>query len=122
MKNNHSIISSFLNAWHGMMRVLPRQRNFMIEISITLMVFAAGFLFRIDAVAWCIILICIGVVIAFEAINTALEHLADAVNPETHPLVGKAKDVAAAAVLIASIVAGIVGIIIFAPRIIAILL
>ena len=86
------------------------------------MVVAAGFLFRIDAVAWCIILICIGVVIAFEAINTALEHLADAVNPETHPLVGKAKDVAAAAVLIASIVAGIVGIIIFAPRIIAILL
>ncbi len=86
------------------------------------MVVAAGFLLRIDAVAWCIILICIGVVIAFEAINTALEHLADAVNPETHPLVGKAKDVAAAAVLIASIVAGIVGIIIFAPRIIAILL
>jgi len=120
MKNNSSLSGSFLNAVRGILKVLTRQRNFYIEIVIALLVITAGFFFALNPVEWCIILLCIALVISLEAINTAIEHLADAVKPEFDPLIGKAKDVSAGAVLIASMFAGITGIIIFAPRIAAI--
>ena len=61
-------------------------------------------------------MICIALVISLEAVNTALEYLTDLVSPERHPLAGKAKDVAAAAVLIAAIGSAIVGLLIFVPK------
>jgi diacylglycerol kinase len=64
---------------------------------------------------WVALVICIVLVLALEAVNTALEYLTDLVSPEYHPLAGKAKDVAAAAVLIAAIGAVWVGILIFMP-------
>jgi diacylglycerol kinase len=106
-----------MNAVRGIFIVLSGQRNFYIEIVIAALVITAGFFFVLGPVEWCLILICISLVISLEAMNTALEHLADALKPEFDPLIGKAKDVSAGAVLIASIFAGIVGIIIFAPRI-----
>jgi diacylglycerol kinase len=120
MKNNSSLSGSFLNAVRGIHKVLAGQRNFYIEIVISLLVVASGFYFVLNPVEWCIILLCIALVISLEAINTAIEHLADAVIPDFDPLIGKAKDVSAGAVLIASVFAGITGIIIFAPRIAAI--
>jgi len=120
MKKTSSLSVSFLNAVRGILKVLTGQRNFYIEIVISFLVVAAGFYFRLNILEWCIILLCIAFVISLEAINTAIEHLADAVKPEFDPLIGKAKDVSAGAVLIASVFAGIIGIIIFAPRIAAI--
>ncbi len=55
-------------------------------------------------------------VLVSEALNTAIEYLADKVSPESHPLIGKAKDVGAAAVLVAAIAAALVGTIIFGPK------
>lgn len=120
MKNNSSLSGSFLNAVRGILKVLTRQRNFYIEIVIAIFVITIGLIFTLNSVEWCIILLCIALVISLEAINTAIEHLADAVKPEFDPLIGKAKDVSAGAVLIASMFAGITGIIIFAPRMAAI--
>ena len=119
MKNAASLRGSFLNAVNGIIRGLFKQRNFYIEIIIALLVTLAGIIFRISTTEWCLILICIMVVISLEAINTAIETLADALKPDFDPLVGKAKDIAAGAVLIAACIAGIIGIIIFAHRIIA---
>lgn len=81
-----------------------------------LCVIAAGFSFRISAAEWCFVVIAIAMVISCEACNTAIEFLSDRISTEIHPLTGKAKDVAAAAVLIASAGAAMIGVIIFAPK------
>ncbi|MDD2633836.1 MAG: diacylglycerol kinase family protein, partial [Bacteroidales bacterium] len=69
------------------------------------------------AAEWILLLIVVGMVWAAEAINTALELLIDLVSPQKHPLAGRAKDVAAAAVLITAIIAALVGVILFAPHV-----
>ena len=65
---------------------------------------------------WVAISICIALVLALEALNTALEYLTDLVSPEYHPLAGKAKDAAAAAVLLVALGAIVVGLIVFIPH------
>ena len=75
-----------------------------------------GLCARISGVEWALVVFAIGAVWAAEAINTAIELLADAAVPDRHPLVGAAKDVAASAVLIAAISAAVVGAIVFLPR------
>lgn len=65
--------------------------------------------------------LCIALVLSLEALNTAVEHLTDLVSPDYHPLAGKAKDVAAAAVLIAAMGAIVAGGLIFLPKIVALL-
>jgi diacylglycerol kinase len=59
---------------------------------------------------------CFGLVISLEMINSAIENLVDLVSPEYNKLAGKAKDIAAGAVLVAAICAAIVGLIIFLPK------
>ena len=80
------------------------------------MAVGAGFLLGISRLEWVAIVICILLVTAAEAMNTALEYLTDLVSPGFHELAGKAKDAAAAAVLITAIGAVIVGLLIFVPR------
>ena len=83
----------------------------------TILVAAAGFFFGLTAAEWCCIVIAASSVWTAEALNTALELLADAAIEDLHPLVGHAKDVAAGAVLVTAIGAAIVGVIIFWPYI-----
>ena len=78
----------------------------------------AGIIFNIQRSEWIVIVICIGMVIAAEAFNTAIERLVNLVSPEWHPIAGEVKDIAAGAVLICAIAAAIVGLIIFIPYII----
>jgi diacylglycerol kinase (ATP) len=66
--------------------------------------------------AWCALVLAIMAVWTAEALNTALEFLADAATPQMHPLVKKAKDVAAGAVLLSAIGAAIVGVLVFWPH------
>ena len=110
------LIKSFLNAAHGIGFLFKSQPNARIELTIAVIVLISGFLFKISAAEWCIILLCIALVISFEGINTALEVIADKLHPGFSKEIGVAKDVAAGAVLITALVAAIVGFIIFAPR------
>ena len=79
-------------------------------------VIVAGFLFKISAVEWCVICLCIGGVFMAEAFNTAIEKLADKVCEERHPLIGAAKDVAAGAVLLMAVATVVIACIIFIPK------
>lgn len=99
--------------------MLRTQHNAWIHAALTLLVIAAGVLFRLSAVEWCWIVLAIAAVWTAEALNTAFEFLADATTREFHPIVGQAKDVAAGAVLITAIGAGVVGALIFVPRVLA---
>lgn len=80
---------------------------------------AAGFLLDISQMEWIAVVIVIGAVLAAEAVNSALEALADFVSPEYSEAIKRTKDLAAGAVLLMAIAAAIVGGIIFFPKLAA---
>ena len=110
-------IKSVRHALHGIAYVLRSQHNAWVHAAATLLVAAAGFFFQLTAAEWCWIVLAATSVWTAEALNTALELLADAAVEELHPLVGHAKDVAAGAVLVTAIGAVIIGAIIFWPHV-----
>lgn len=96
--------------------------NAWIQLAATVPVILLGVLFRLSPREWLALVIVTGAVFSLEAVNTALERLSDyACNKEIHPLVKKAKDLAAAGVLIAALTALIVGVIIFVPKVVELL-
>lgn len=107
-------IRSVKFAWDGVVAAAG-ERSFQIHIAAAVIVCAFGFLFNISRNEWSVILICIGIVMGMEAMNSAVERLVDFVCPQQDPRAGKIKDLAAGAVLIVSAAAAIVGIIIFLP-------
>jgi len=110
-------IKSFGYAFNGIRLLFFSQANARIHLFVALAVVIAGLLCRISSTEWLAIIVCISLVIGMEAMNTAVEWLTDLISPEYHPLAGKVKDVAAAAVLITVIGAVVAGLIIFIPRI-----
>jgi diacylglycerol kinase (ATP) len=102
-------------ALRGLRFSLHEQLNIKIQIAFALAVIGLAFYLSVDRMEWVALLICIGLVISLEMINTALEDLVDLVSPQFNPVAGKIKDIAAAAVLFASVIAAIVGSIIFYP-------
>jgi diacylglycerol kinase (ATP) len=113
---------SFVYAFSGIVSLLVSQPNARIHAFVTLVVLAAGFFIGLSRVEWCVIVITIAAVWTAEALNTSLEFLADATSPGLHPLVKKAKDIAAGGVLVAAVASVIVGVIIFGPRILSLLI
>lgn len=115
-------LKSFKYAFKGMADLLKSQPNARIHLFLTILSVSAGVYFQLPSLEWYIIIICIGLVFAAEAFNTALEYLTDLVSPEYNELAGKAKDAAAAGVLFVAIAAFIIGFCIFVPRIYTLLL
>lgn len=113
------IALSFRNAGHGILSLLTRQRNARIHLGAAIAVVALAAFFRASRLEWVALLLCIALVITAEALNTALEELADAVHPDRHPGIGRAKDTAAAAVLLAAVFAAAIGALIFVPKLLA---
>jgi diacylglycerol kinase (ATP) len=105
---------SFADAGRGV-RALVAEPNARIQLAAALAVVGLGAWLDLERRDWALLVLAIGLVLAGEATNTALEALADRVAPDSHPLVGKAKDVAAGGVLIASAVAAILGLLVLAP-------
>lgn len=110
-------IRSFKHAIVGIWTMLKSQHNAWIHACATISVVTAGFVFGISTDEWCWLVLAIIAVWMAEAFNTAIEFLADVASPEFHPLVKKAKDVAAGAVLISAIGAIIIGFIILGPHV-----
>ncbi|MDA3798988.1 MAG: diacylglycerol kinase family protein [Kiritimatiellae bacterium] len=106
---------SFKYAFQGIARVLRTQPNFWIHLLAASIVFLGAMWLKISAIQWCLLVLSVSMVISAEVFNTAIEYLCDAVTKEQNEYIGAAKDVAAAAVLITSVFAAIVGIIIFMP-------
>jgi len=96
--------------------MLKTQRHARLHACATVAVGAAGFVFGLSFLEWAGVVLAIMAVWMAEALNTALEFLADVVSPEFHPLIRHAKDVAAAAVLISAVGAVVVGLLVFGPR------
>jgi diacylglycerol kinase len=107
------LIKSFQFAIQGFRNALVGQVNLRIHLIASFVVIVTGFTFRVSAIEWCILLICIGIVIGLELINTAIERLVDMVSPEWKEQAGQIKDIAAAAVMIVSLVSLAIGVVIF---------
>ena len=104
---------SFLFAVQGFRTALREERNIKVMLCGGLFAVTVGLLVGLDAVSWAIVLVCCGVVISAELINTAIEKVVDLVSPEFHPLAGQAKDIAAAAVWVLCMLVACVGILVF---------
>ena len=107
---------SFVYAFRGL-AVLFKEPNARIHCVATVLVVAASLLLQLPRVDWFLIIAAIVGVWVAEALNTALEALANAAVPDLHPLVRNAKDVAAGAVLLAAMGAVVIGAMVFIPRI-----
>lgn len=108
---------SFYFAGKGLLDLFITQPNARIHLVAALVVLVVGNILGLSTWEWVVIIGCITAVLAMEAVNTAIEYLADRISTDYHPLTGKAKDAAAAAVLITAIGAVVVGLIIFVPKV-----
>lgn len=108
---------SFKYAFKGISTLFASEHNARIHLIIAILVIIAGFILRLSLTEWALIVLCIGGVFMAEAINSALEALADKVSPEKDPLIERAKDLSAAAVLLFVFAAVAVGLIVFIPHI-----
>ncbi len=107
---------SFRYAWQGIVASFRSEANLKIHLIIASLVIICGFLFHISIQEWLICMLSFGLVISMELMNTVAETLVDLISPEQHPLAGKAKDIAAGAVLVSAVFAAIAGLIIFVPK------
>ena len=110
-------IKSFGYAFKGIATLFQTQPNARIHLTALIGVIIAGFYFKINTTEWCLIALVSGCVLGLEAANTAIEFVVDLVSPDHHHLAGKAKDVAAAAVLLMAFGAIAVGLLVFLPKI-----
>ena len=112
------LINSFAYAIKGLNYTFRSQLNFKIHCLAGLVAIILGFLVDLNSDEWLWIILSIALVIILELVNTAIEILVDLVSPEYHPKAGTIKDVAAAAVLIGALMALIIGLFIFVPKLI----
>jgi diacylglycerol kinase (ATP) len=115
-------IRSFPFAFRGIALMLRLEHNARIHLVASIAVVALGLLLGISLAEWCWLVLAITIVWSCEAINTAIESLADAAVPERNPLIERAKDAAAGAVLIAAIGAATVGLLVLGPPLLRLLL
>ncbi|MBQ5750607.1 MAG: diacylglycerol kinase family protein [Bacteroidaceae bacterium] len=108
---------SFVYAGRGL-QLLFHEHNTWIHLTATFCVVVVGLWVSLSFVQWAIAIILLGGVWIAEALNTAIERFFDHVTPEQHPEIGRIKDIAAAAVLMAAITAVAAGLCIFVPAII----
>lgn len=109
-------IASFGYAFEGLAVMLRTQPNAWIHSSATLVVVGLGAWFDLPREDWVLLVVAITVVWLAEALNTGIEFLADAAVPDPHHLIKHAKDVAAGAVLLASVGAAVIGALVFLPH------
>ena len=116
-----SIFKSFQYAWNGIKFCFGVEKNLTIMLLISIISIIGGFYFKITKTEWLISLILITGVFSLELFNTAIERFLDLFYPETNENVKNIKDLMAGGVAIISIGAGIIGCIIFLPRILSLI-
>ena len=111
-------LRSFRYAFAGLRLLLREEHNARIHATITVLVVVAGIVLRVSPVEWGVLVICIGMVLAAEAFNPAIERVANYLTTERDDRIRDIKDLAAGAVLLCAIAAAIVGLIVFVPHIV----
>jgi diacylglycerol kinase (ATP) len=114
-----SRVRSFKFAFNGLRSLLKNEHNSRIHLIAAISAIILGIVLKLKIYEWCLVLFVIGSVFIIELINTAIESLADLIDPELNELIKVAKDYSAAAVLISAFVSIVVGCLIFIPKLLA---
>lgn len=114
-------LQSFKYAVNGLKVLICEEHNARIHVVIATVVIIISVLFELNIYEWIAVLFCIGFVMVAEIINSSIENLSDFVSVERHDKIKKVKDLAAAAVLVSALMAFLVGLLIFVPKIFRIL-
>lgn len=114
MRSITAFFAAFGHATRGILRAF-RGRNFTVMVLVAIAVVVTGLVVGLGPRRWVAVTLCIGIVLAAEMFNTAIEGLADQVHPDAHPAIRNVKDVAAGAVLVLAVAAAIVGAWVFWP-------
>ena len=122
MRKMKKIRNSFKYAIEGIWTSFKTERTMKIHIFIMILVIIAGIILKINKSEWIICIILFAIVIGSELFNTSIETIVDMVMPEKNEKAKIAKDVSAGAVLVVAIGAAIIGLVIFVPRILNILI
>jgi diacylglycerol kinase len=109
-------LRSFVIGFSGLAHAVGSEQNMLLHFIAAAGVLVAGFALALAAWEWMVIVLCIGLVIAAECMNTALERLADRVSREADPLIKQAKDCGSAAVLVLALTAAAIGGMVFGPK------
>ena len=120
LKRKNNLVKSFGYAASGVVQA-GNERNFKVDVVVAVVVFAACALLQVPAWGWAAVAVCVGVQLAMETVNTAIEAIVDLASPEIHPLAKRAKDCAAGAALITACASVVVGLIVFVPALLALL-
>lgn len=111
-------IHSIRYAVRGAILLIRTEASIKVQVFIGILMTAAGFFFEISSTEWTVQILAIALVLGTEGMNTAIEKLADFVQPDHDPKIGFIKDISAGAVMLVSIAACIVGLIIYGPKIV----
>lgn len=114
-----AMIVGFKYAFRGIFDLIRLQRNAQVHVFVIVVLVVVSLAWKVSATEWLVLILTMTLVLAMEAMNTAVEAVVDLASPEYHPLAKRAKDVAAGAVLIAAVGAVFVALIIFGPRLLA---
>ncbi len=109
---------NFVHATRGVFFFIKTERNPSIYLVVMSSITLAAYHYHLNRIEWCLLLFAMALVWTAEALNTGIELLADEISEERRERLGRAKDVAAGGVLIAAIIAAIIGILIFWPHLI----
>ena len=109
-------VASFGHAGRGVWSALRSEIHLRFHAAATVVVLGLGFYYRLGRLEWALVALAVAGVWTAELLNTAIEALTDLASPDLHPLAGKAKDVAAGAVLLAAAGAVVVGALVFGPH------
>jgi diacylglycerol kinase (ATP) len=114
------ILRSFGYALEGLATLLRTQPNFVVHVVLACLALLVGLLLRLSLTDMAVVVLTIALVLVVESFNTALETLCDLVSPGVHPLIKRAKDVSAAAVLLAALAAAAIAALLFLPRLVSV--
>ncbi|MCU0321978.1 MAG: diacylglycerol kinase family protein [Chitinophagaceae bacterium] len=115
MKNKY-FFQSIKNALSGIQYFFLTERNGQIQSIAAFVVVVSAILLDATVIEWIVLLFCITMVLCFEMVNTALEYLCNVVHKEHHPVIKQVKDIAAGAVLTATLISCIIGLLFFLPK------
>ena len=105
------IIEKFKVALDGLINGINKDSSIQLQFFLAMVALGMALFLSFDAIEWSIWILCIGLVLALEYINSSLERLLDLIEPKPHPMVKNAKDLASAAVLIVALTSLLIGLI-----------
>jgi diacylglycerol kinase len=115
MLNLKRLAKSFIYSFRGLAKIFREEQNLRIQALAAILVIIISWLLEIRRLDWCILLIVIFTVVLMEIVNSAVERIADVLGPRLNNYIKEIKDITAAAVMLASLAAAVIGLIILGP-------